>query len=381
MAQNPVDHRKCQLVPGNIRFREQDGFQGFLTRGKIEVCQPGAIEDINLVNSGNIKHGVKSGFTQAGIGLFQTFSNGSLLHGFTIFKKAAGQCPETLAGLNSPAAEQDSIVVDRYAPGYDTRVLVVDPFTSAAHVPVSVIPGWYTQNHGIAAVTAIIHKRISLEISCHQYNGKRPVQPLGNDVLDTVRERLKGFPPETRSPKAEDNLRNAAVLMALTREEDPAIVFIKRALHLNSHSGQVALPGGMWEPEDRNLLETALRESYEEIALPPAQVDVLAMLPPRHTRFDICVTPYVGLIPPGLELVPEPGELEALFLAPLSYLSQAANLTTTRFTLFDVDYEVSCFFYQGFCIWGFTLGILADFLWQVAGVRLDLQFKKLLGPT
>lgn len=197
-------------------------------------------------------------------------------------------------------------------------------------------------------------------------------------MLDLVRERLKQFPPQEIVPGADEPIRNAAVLLALTTEADPGVIFVKRAEHVSSHSGQVAFPGGMWEPPDSSLLMTALRESEEEIALPPQQVEMLASLPPRHTRFDVRVTPYIGLVPPGLDLVPEPAELETLFQVPLSYLANPANLTTTRFSLFDGDYEVSCYLFQQYCIWGFTLGIAAEFLELVLDVRLDLQFHRCL---
>ena len=70
------------------------------------------------------------------------------------------------------------------------------------------------------------------------------------------------------------NWGEAAILLALTCEQDdPKIILTKRAEHLRSHAGEVAFPGGKWEPGDNDLLMTALRETHEEIDLPPESVE------------------------------------------------------------------------------------------------------------
>jgi 8-oxo-dGTP pyrophosphatase MutT (NUDIX family) len=195
-------------------------------------------------------------------------------------------------------------------------------------------------------------------------------------LLDLIRTKLRELPAEHHQPEHRENLREAAVLLAVTRADEPSVVFIKRAEHLNSHSGQVAFPGGMWEPGDKSLLHTALRESEEEIALPPGKVDVIATLPTRSTIFGVRVIPYVGLIPAGLDFVPEPGELDAVFEVPLSYLGDPGNLTRTRFEMRGGEFDVPCYLYKGFCIWGFTLGVLAEFLDHCLDVSLDLQYRQ-----
>ena len=162
--------------------------------------------------------------------------------------------------------------------------------------------------------------------------------------------------------------------MALTRSSNPEVLFIKRAEHVNSHSGQVAFPGGMWEPGDSTLLQTALRESQEETGLPPEEVEVLATLPPRSTIHGVRVVPYVGVIPTGLDFVPEPGELEAVFQVPLAHLRDPANLVRTKFKFKQGKVDLPCYFYDGYCIWGFTLGIVAEFLEHCLDLRLDLNY-------
>lgn len=191
-----------------------------------------------------------------------------------------------------------------------------------------------------------------------------------------IRDRLREFPPLPLQPtEAADGAgRVAAVLIPITLGHSPEIVFIRRAEHLNSHRGQVAFPGGMWEPGDDSLLATALRESEEEIALPPDQVEVIAAFEPRTTRFDVQVCPYVGLIPPGLPLVPDLSELESVFTVPVDFLLEPGSYGTTVRRLVDQDYEVPCIHFGDYCIWGFTLHLLMELLGHVYDLEVPMQY-------
>ncbi|MCK9467939.1 MAG: CoA pyrophosphatase [Porticoccaceae bacterium] len=196
-------------------------------------------------------------------------------------------------------------------------------------------------------------------------------------MLDLIRTRFSQWPPVPRQPLVGWSGREAAILVPMTRASDPSLVFIKRAEHLTRHSGQVAFPGGMWEPEDLSLLHTALRESEEEIALPPKQVEVIASLPVRATRFDVRVSPYVGIIPEGLHFVPDPSELESVFQVPLSFLAEPGNLTTAEFNLPEGRYRAPCYKVGNYYIWGFTLQVVADILDNLLELRLPLHYQVL----
>ncbi|MGD9660691.1 MAG: CoA pyrophosphatase [Porticoccaceae bacterium] len=192
-------------------------------------------------------------------------------------------------------------------------------------------------------------------------------------MLDLIKDKLQHRPPYSIHPLVDGTQREAAVLLALTRSADPRVVFIRRAVHLNSHQGQVAFPGGMWEPADTCLLDTALRESEEEIALPRSQVEVVAALEPKVTIFSVRVSPFVGFIPEGLQFVPELAELDAVFQVPLSYLLDEENYTRTKLTSAGSLYDAPCVLFEGFCIWGFTFRVLLDFLDETLGFRPELN--------
>jgi len=166
-----------------------------------------------------------------------------------------------------------------------------------------------------------------------------------------------------RSLPVDDELGEAAILLALTRDVDnPKIILTKRAEHLNSHRGEVAFPGGKWEEGDTDLLMTALRETEEEIGLPLSQVEVIASLPVNYTRYNMRVRSYVGLIPVGFSLVANPEELDVVFDVPVKYFLDQTNLTVDHFAGPGYSLDMPCYIYEGYRIWGFSLMVLTDFL-------------------
>lgn len=163
----------------------------------------------------------------------------------------------------------------------------------------------------------------------------------------------------------------AAVLVLLTNDNhNPEIIFTQRALHLFSHPGEVAFPGGKWEEGDHSLLDTALRESCEEIALSPSQVDIIGACPMRATRAGIKVTPFVGVIAADTPLRVNCTELDAIFRVPLiAFKHDSLCIRTDIFTYDDQRYSVPAYGYQGYEIWGFTAALTQEVtrvIWSLA---------------
>lgn len=92
-------------------------------------------------------------------------------------------------------------------------------------------------------------------------------------LIDRLRHAFAAPAPEAPPPAGK---REAAVLMLFdpTRDGLP-LLFVQRSAHLRHHAGQIGLPGGSREPEDGDLVATALREAGEEVGLDPTCVEVL----------------------------------------------------------------------------------------------------------
>jgi 8-oxo-dGTP pyrophosphatase MutT (NUDIX family) len=118
--------------------------------------------------------------------------------------------------------------------------------------------------------------------------------------------------------------RLAAVLVAITERPQPGLLLTIRRDDLRTHAGQVAFPGGRID-DGETAQEAALREAHEELGLDPSNVTILGEADGYHTVTGYGVTPIVGLIPPDLELTPNPAEVAGWFEVPLDFVLDPAN--------------------------------------------------------
>ncbi|MCE2526415.1 MAG: CoA pyrophosphatase [Actinomycetia bacterium] len=120
----------------------------------------------------------------------------------------------------------------------------------------------------------------------------------------------------------------AAVLAPIFADEDgiSRLVLTKRSRTLNSHAGQVAFPGGKSHPEDTGPVDTALRETYEEVGIHPSQVEVLGFLPViRTVRFALPMLGVVARLDEEPEFIPSPDEVEKVLTPSLESLADPTN--------------------------------------------------------
>lgn len=159
--------------------------------------------------------------------------------------------------------------------------------------------------------------------------------------------------------------RQSAVLLPLFKHAaDYHLILTKRTDTLKYHKGQIAFPGGALDPNDGDVLTTALRESYEEVGIRPEDVTVLGRLDEMATfSTNFTIAPFVGLIPYPYAFRPNPIEVATIFDAPLPVLADPAVLRSYVRTREDgetvVDYE---YHIGGHVIWGATARIIRHFL-------------------
>lgn len=157
------------------------------------------------------------------------------------------------------------------------------------------------------------------------------------------------------------SLRKAAVLISVTRPQTgriSEIIFTVRSKHLNSHAGQISLPGGTTEENDVDAIATALREAEEEIGLPAERVEVIGQLGDLALPSGFRVTPIVGLIDSGLSFTPCPNEVAELFQAPLALVLDTTAYTSCMMTFDQKPRKILELYFQDYRIWGATAAIL-----------------------
>ncbi len=160
---------------------------------------------------------------------------------------------------------------------------------------------------------------------------------------------------------AAEGLREASVLVPIVaRHDQPTVLFTQRTAHLKNHSGQISFPGGRTEADDEGPEGTALRETWEEVGLPPGRVELLGRLSEYHTRTGYRITPVVGIVQPPFDLKPDANEVAEVFEVPLAFLLDERN--HQRHTREHEGQQRAYFAipYRERYIWGATAGMLVN---------------------
>lgn len=153
-------------------------------------------------------------------------------------------------------------------------------------------------------------------------------------------------------------LNQAAVLAPLILHDGPPrFLFTMRAAHLTKHAGQISFPGGGREPGE-SLVQTALRETQEEIGIGPEYIDILGCYDPYETVTAYQVTPFVGVLKPGFKVTPDHREVSEVFETPFDFLMNAANHERHEMEFRGKIRRFWAMPWEERYIWGATAGML-----------------------
>ena len=190
-------------------------------------------------------------------------------------------------------------------------------------------------------------------------------------MIEKITEKIKGY---SGRPPVEE-LRKAAVLIALTDSDEPELIYTLRSNKVGSHGGEVSFPGGMYEDVDKNLEHTALRESEEETGMDSSQVNILGPLDTVVSRYNISVTPYVGIVPENVSLNNKSEEIESCFKVPLSFLLRDERHRNDEIKRDGDIFFMPAYQYDSYIIWGLTAMMTVDFLNIALEAKIGLKTK------
>lgn len=161
-------------------------------------------------------------------------------------------------------------------------------------------------------------------------------------------------------PNERSHLKFSGVLLLLFPEgKDLKICLIKRPMHMKHHAGQIAMPGGRIE-KGETALETALRETHEEIGIDTSNIEILGSLSELYVEISrFIIHPFVGWLPEKPDFKINTNEVEKLILFPLDrFLSppDEVEMETVRGKL-----KVPCVQFENEIIWGATAMLLSEF--------------------
>ena len=186
----------------------------------------------------------------------------------------------------------------------------------------------------------------------------------GESEPRSLRDRL--LDPDEATRLTVPGAKQSAVLVPLFADAAGALhaVFTERREDLRRHAGEISFPGGRREPQDPDLLSTALRETHEEIGLPPDRVQLLGALQPTPTFVtNYAIYPFVGLIEPGFAWVLQEREVAQVLELPLDAVR--AGYGRRRLVRRGMPFRTDAYETDGHLIWGATARIVADLLERI----------------
>lgn len=153
----------------------------------------------------------------------------------------------------------------------------------------------------------------------------------------------------------------AAVLVPLLERPDGITVLLtRRTDHLHVHAGQISFPGGRADPGDRDIAETALRETEEEVGLPRERVSLIGRLDTYVTRTGFEVTPVVGFVDAPAAFAADPFEVAEVFEVPLGFVADPANHRRDSRVYAGARRHFYVLPWRHYYIWGATAGMLVN---------------------
>lgn len=164
--------------------------------------------------------------------------------------------------------------------------------------------------------------------------------------------------------KEQANRRQGAVLIAFY-EDEAGVHFplIQRPDYDGVHSKQIALPGGKREENDADLIQTALRESHEEVGIYPEEVEVVGSLSSFYVgASNFQVLPVVGFLKSKPNFIPQPTEVDEIILGPLLDFLRPDAIKEKTIDVRGFSMRAPYFDVKGKVIWGATAAMLSELM-------------------
>lgn len=161
------------------------------------------------------------------------------------------------------------------------------------------------------------------------------------------------------------NLIKASVLVPFVEKNGEInILLTNRSKDLEDHAGQVSFPGGRIDPKDLSPVDTAIRESYEEVGLKSKNLNILGCLDVYQTGTGFRIMPILAIVNNQKEFDVNQNEVDSIFFLPLNFLMNSENHSREIKSFIQgnstYDYDFNVIQYKDNYIWGATAAMLLN---------------------
>jgi len=169
---------------------------------------------------------------------------------------------------------------------------------------------------------------------------------------------------ELHPSKDNNSIKQSSVLMLLFPfNEKIHTCLIRRPSSMRNHGGQIAFPGGRNEPSDKNLIETALRESFEEIGTESNQLEIIGALTPLYVNVsNFRINPFIGWSDKLPQFKIDSSEVDELFILPVERFLIKTSNQFRDVTTINGTFSVPGFYIDQLFVWGATAMIISEFI-------------------
>jgi 8-oxo-dGTP pyrophosphatase MutT (NUDIX family) len=189
-------------------------------------------------------------------------------------------------------------------------------------------------------------------------------QPLPGKQAQLLMSSKRRLREIMESRPMDQAIKSSVLILLYPGKENarPNFVVTLRPIYNGIHSGQISLPGGQFEIPDKSLLQTALRETYEEIGIDPGRITIIGQLtelyiPPSN----YLVLPFIGYTSLYPEFHPQQEEVKQIIEIPVDLLLDEKNVMEKEIDARGVQFSALSFVVNGTIIWGATAMILNEF--------------------
>ena len=203
-----------------------------------------------------------------------------------------------------------------------------------------------------------------------------------------IKKRLLSLESSKRLAFNEEKFISSAInFLILPHEKKPYdLVLIKRVTNIkDKHSGEMAFPGGVKDPVDNNLVETALRETEEEINIPRENLHVLGSFNDHITPSRYIITPIVIYIEESQAMEKNEEEVHEIIKIPITFFASKKNYRERRYKIGKEFIGVGRYTYKTqnnkkYLIYGATCHMIVHFIDMVYNIGLKSADVRRLTP-